>query len=806
MLLRFHSIGCRAIYFANLSVCFLALHPAASQAQSSWVISAIHPDPTPFLGAPESEYIALFSRDSVSGCRSTQGLKLFWNGHERAIPDSCWPGGRTLVIHRSADSVHFQDQGLQRVPLETWPALVNGGTTLFLLDSSGRALDAMPYSEHHLEGGGRPLLRKDPWACGAGVNQVLWTPSLSPFHPVGADESEEGTHLTSQGLLASSADFDRWIPRGPAHWEWRLAGSVDPAGARSATLSVGGVDAALEWVSDSVVVARWPGRARPQSFGEGGLENDIPVVLGPIRSCAPHAPEVWLKQSLHHLAQFGEVQPIEVLSDPKSGDPNWPEEYLTLMNRSERPLDVGGWDWGGGFLRRRRILWPGQPTKFTASEFEHWPGLTNSGGSLKIWSPMGSEVTALSWSPCDHQFKSMVGSGLPLFRSAEPYAGWQTLGTSPSEEPLELNGYGCKRGWTGGVEALEVHLNRPSFFLPSLEWSLVLDSDPDPWALEVNRVDDQPQSLILTAASGAMELEWPSRGSLLARESHGHDVVLAVPELSCPSEMDPVCVKIDEILWDAQAAGEEFVEVWNCGHSPADLSGLAGSVESDPAPNDWDEWVSPDCSLVLMPGHVMAFGECPKWFTADHDRAGKAVWPVQHWSALNDEVGQLSLRLPSSGTERLDSVNWTSEMEGPWWWSSDGWSWVRSPSGGSGWTPSKDKGSPGRAQFIGPQACDGANRPVVTSGTTQGSLPSVHWDFPSPGHQIEVRIVGWPEGRLKGFERLGLDLARGSWTWNGRGVLGQPVAPQAMILDVRWRGPVCRGRQSIKTRVPGYGK
>ena len=69
----FIRLGAGAIYFANLSVCFLALHPAASQAQSSWVISAIHPDPTPFLGAPESEYIALFSRDSVSGCRSHAG-------------------------------------------------------------------------------------------------------------------------------------------------------------------------------------------------------------------------------------------------------------------------------------------------------------------------------------------------------------------------------------------------------------------------------------------------------------------------------------------------------------------------------------------------------------------------------------------------------------------------------------------------------------------------------------------------------------------------------------------------------------
>ena len=59
-----------------------------------WVISALHPDPTPALGAPDCEYIALHAlSDSLEGagpCR-TDGLVLSWNGHERELPDGEWP-------------------------------------------------------------------------------------------------------------------------------------------------------------------------------------------------------------------------------------------------------------------------------------------------------------------------------------------------------------------------------------------------------------------------------------------------------------------------------------------------------------------------------------------------------------------------------------------------------------------------------------------------------------------------------------------------------------------------------------------
>ena len=777
-------------------------------AQSPWVISAIHPDPTPSIGAPDAEYVALFARDLTLGCCPTTGLKLLWNGHERALPDSCWVTGSTLLVHRTADSVHFENCGLPKVGLQSWPALVNGGTTVALLDSTGQVLDAMPYSESRLEGGGRPLLRKDPWACGAGVNQVLWAAPWSPFEALG-DTGGLQMQSGAQALLDFSGDFDRWVPRGLGHWEWRLAGPVDPATAQEATLMVGGHVVTAEWVSDSVVVARWSERVVPLSHSEGLGPSGTSVLLGPVRSCAARAETTWLKQTMHHLAQWGEVEPVEVLPDPQGPEVDGTQEHVVLVNRSTHVVDASGWDWDGGRLRRRRLLWPNQSVRFVASDFEHWPGLTNSGGQLQAFDPGGRRVAALSWSPCDHHAKSDVGRGLPLVRAPRRLARWNTQGESETDSPVQVTGFGCQRDWMGEVYALEIHLDRPLSFLPALEWQWATTAEPLPVQLGVHQGHDHPQTLVLPVSPGALlDVGWPSSAHLVGLGKESRQAIVSVPSFSCPSASQPgtACIRIDEILWDAADSGEEFVEVLNCGDSPVDLRGLVGSVAHDPAPGDWDEWVGLDRSVVLLPGQVMAFGECPKWFTSDHVNSGRAVWSVQDWSALSDAGGQLSLRLPSEGPHVLDSVHWTAGMEGPWWWSSDGWSWWRSDWSESGWTPSQDKGSPGRPQFSGMGNCEGDASPVLVSGATHGEPPSVHWDFPSPGHPIEVRMVGWPDGRMLGLERLGLDLARGSWTWNGRDFLGQPLPPQLIVLDVRWTGPLCWGRQSVVTAVPGYGK
>lgn len=309
-----------------------------------WVISALHLDPTPALGAPDCEYIALHAlSDSLEGagpCR-TDGLVLSWNGHERELPDGEWPVGSTVVVHRAADSLMLMGWAPHRIGLSSWPALVNGGTLVSLSDSGGVLVDAVLYDERALAGGGRPLLRQDPWAFGARVNFAAWAAPSNPFDPVGIPPDVTGLAWTSDALLSESGAFDRMLMRGPGHLEWRLPGPVDPRAMMQAEWRVGGVRLPTPlWSSDSVVTVTWPDRieASPGPHTDEGL----PMRLGPVRGCAQGSEPVFLKGRWTALPAVGEVRVVGMLADPLPGS------IARTSSRARPPVSVRGVGCGCG--------------------------------------------------------------------------------------------------------------------------------------------------------------------------------------------------------------------------------------------------------------------------------------------------------------------------------------------------------------------------------------------------------------------------------------------------------------------------
>lgn len=240
-----HLVVSRSMAVLSLTLCML--HPfgvqAQSGAQATWVISSLHPDPTPALGAPDAEFIALHAGSadpSTLDTLSTDGLVLSWNGHERTLPPGSWPAGSTVVVHRASDSVEFSGWAADRIGLSSWPALVNGGARVALFDSAGVLLDAVLYDEAALSGGGRPLLRKDPSACGAMVNFQPWSAPADPFEPLNEPLETGHVALTSDALKTEAERVERLIIRGPGRLEWRLPGPVDPRSMLEAEWRIGG--------------------------------------------------------------------------------------------------------------------------------------------------------------------------------------------------------------------------------------------------------------------------------------------------------------------------------------------------------------------------------------------------------------------------------------------------------------------------------------------------------------------------------------------------------------------------------------
>lgn len=772
---------------------------------SLWRLAVIHPDPTPALGAPEAEYLTLTASSVGESCVSTQGWSVRWNGQVRQLDSLCLLPGATLLVHRAADSAAFTGHGGARLGLSSWPAMVNGGTVVSLHDPAGKCVDAMAYAESDLGGGGRPLRRVDPSGCGAAINQRLWSPGEDPFRWVGEDNPLLIQH-SSSALKDSAAAFERLLHRRPGTLIWNLGRTADPVSRFEATLSIGGVPVDLQWATDSTFWGHWDER-----LGASDPNGNLPVILDGVRGCAEGSGPLRIRSVWQRFPATGMVEPVAMLANPKADDPQHGEESVTLRNLSPWPVDAGAWDWEGGTPRARWIVWPGEERQFSASDVEGWPGLANDGGQLHVTAAGGGTVAHWSWSPCDHDGSDAAQSHWPLVRNPGQHGVWKTQGSPVEDHPPTVVGFGCHRDWSGDVVGVDVHIDRPVSWLPDANWTCATDDEA--FIGRVEALPDVPRALRLSwEGLESEDWVWPDRVTVsawpLTTDGLEEEWPLMQLAVSCPPvpALVPPCVTVSEMLWDASPHAGEFVEVENCGGVPVDLRGLQATTSPLPAPADWKTWVNPHTSLVLMPDSVLAFGACAKWFTAPFPKAGSSVWSVDSWPALPNGGGQLTLRLPSSGEEELDVVQWSSEMEGPWWWEPQGWSWVRERSGGAlAWAPSPDRGSPGRGALSrwGPPGCLSPDSPVQMT-ERHGHGPGLMWRFPSAGHRLFVRMVDWPNGTLRGWQWLESKDTHGEWMWDGLDGWGQPVEPGLLIWVVRWWGAECQGTKRFTVRAPGY--
>ena len=151
----------------NLSIDFI-WNPPFEADSADILFNEVLPDPTPLVGLPEAEFIELFNASD-----STIDLEgyLFYNSSVQVtLPGYNFEPGSYLILCDEDDTLLFENFS-PVMGLSTWPALVNSGDSLTLLNPSGIIIDTVVYDDSWYGSaekaeGGWSLERINPnWPC-----------------------------------------------------------------------------------------------------------------------------------------------------------------------------------------------------------------------------------------------------------------------------------------------------------------------------------------------------------------------------------------------------------------------------------------------------------------------------------------------------------------------------------------------------------------------------------------------------------------------------------------------------------------
>jgi len=144
------------------------------------IIEEIMADPTPALQLREKEYLEIYNRSNK--WINLDGWKLSDATREATLPEYLLsPGSFVVLCPKSSDGV--QENDLQTIELDSWPALNNGEDLVMLIDSSEKLVHFVDYKDNWYRSniksqGGWSLEMIDiNFPCTGAQN---WTASLDP--------------------------------------------------------------------------------------------------------------------------------------------------------------------------------------------------------------------------------------------------------------------------------------------------------------------------------------------------------------------------------------------------------------------------------------------------------------------------------------------------------------------------------------------------------------------------------------------------------------------------------------------------
>jgi hypothetical protein len=560
------------------------------------IISEIFPDPDPIIGLPSAEFIELYNRSNnpfdLSEWKLSDGISTATFNSQIILPQQYW------IVTSSTNAALFSNF-INVIGVSNFPSLNNSGDLITLRSSSGLTIDSLNYAlswyrDADKQQGGWSLERID-----------LNKSSTDPTNWIASQDGSGGTPGKQNSWFGKNPDTQApkllsLVVKNNSQLELTFNEGIDPTSTTISNFSVSngiGNPISFQLSSDAKSVL-----LTFNSKFQNGVENSLSISLisdvvgNNVSSVSQNFTFIIVSPST-----FKDILITEILADPTPAVGLPDGEFIELFNRSKIPFDLFGWSFQAGksiTLFAHQIILPQQylivtnakgvvkflPYGKIASMID-FPTLTNEGQSIQLKNEKNQTIDSVNYS-------------IAWYRNSDKAeGGWSLELIDPNNICGEQENWNASESNIGGTPGKQnsVLANKPDLTGPKLEsilpekgnvLLLSFDEKLDITAVDIDKYNIYPSVNIikvyftdLSKRQVRIELQL----SLQKRQLYslslqkiydcaGNEIQKEFNQLSfaLPEEVEPSDILINEILFNPQTGGVDFVEVYN--NSPKYIS------------------------------------------------------------------------------------------------------------------------------------------------------------------------------------------------------------------------------------------
>lgn len=601
------------------------------------IINEIFADPTPQVGLPALEFVEIYNRGT--GNYDLNGWAFTDGSSTAALSSYVLGAGQYLILCSAADTASFSPFG-PVMGVSSFPSLNNTGDNLYLLDNGSNYIDSVSYSDAWYQDGvkddgGWTLELINPNAgsgCSVAANWIASTNAAggTPGQQNSVfNNSPDVTGPALQGVFAID----------PTHISVCFDEAINTA--QIGVLSSYGIDNGVGSPT-AIAIDSATYQCITLTLGTALADQTVyTITFTSLGDCAGNA-----VTPTSAPFSYYEVKPYDVVINEIMADPDPPQqlpnnEYFEIHNRTTFPLRLENWTLSVGTTTRviPTVILPADsflvlcsPTaapNFTGVNVlgvTSFPALTNTGGTITLRMPNTAIVHSVSYTDSwyNNPAKENGGWSMEMIDPSNPCGGsdnWRASNDPSGGTPGRRNSVIAAHPDQTGPQLLRVTViasdSIRAWFSESIDSTTYLN----PASYSIDNGLGQPLAAVAMAPD-FMSVKLKLSSGLLSNILYTLTVANTIEDCAGNALANPNTARfaiaeaavagdvlINEVLFDPNDGGTDFVEVYNNSQKVLDLKNIVLCTQ-DTIGNVFNEVnvIAPE-SWLLFPGDYLLLSE-----------------------------------------------------------------------------------------------------------------------------------------------------------------------------------------------------